>query len=284
LFCDLHVHSRFSDGTDTPEQLIHQAEQQGLSALALCDHNTLAGLAEFLDFGSSSTVQAIAGIEFSTTYRDFELHILALDLPESAYAPISALLADGLAKKDQANQELIRQLQARNICIDYEGLKAKSPTGYLNRAHIAAELMRLGYISSIKEGFSTLLSPKHGLYHPPAWPEALRIIEHIRQWGAIPVLAHPLISMDAVTTEEFLRLAVPAGLLGMETLYSRYSEAAAVCAASLAHRFGLVGSGGSDYHGSNKPDVQMGQVTGSNRIPLAVWHRLQAAAVRHINR
>lgn len=279
MLCDLHVHSRFSDGTDTPTQLISQAQQLGISALALCDHNTLAGLPEFLSAAADTNVEPIPGIEFSTTFRDLEIHILALNLPLSAYEPIQARLADGLRKKEAANRDLICRLQARNIPIQFEDLKAKSPTGYINRAHIAVELMHLGYTSSLKEAFSTLLSAKHGLYQPPAWPEAVGIIESIRRWGAIPVLAHPLLSMDASTCEDFLRLAVPAGLIGMETLYSRYNEEMTHTAEALAQKYGIMPSGGSDYHGANKPDVHMGKAAGNNHIPISVWQQLQTAAV-----
>ncbi len=276
--CDLHVHSVFSDGTDTPTQLIRQAEQLGLSALALCDHNTIAGLPEFLDAAKDSTVEAIPGIEFSTTYADLELHILALGLPAGAYAPIQEMLAEGIRQKEAANRTLIENLRLRGIFIDYDALKAQSPNGYINRAHIAAELTRLGYTASIREAFSTLLSPKHGLYQPPKWPEATRIITRIRTLGAIPVLAHPLLTMDAATTEAFLHFAVPAGLVGMETLYSRYDHSATAHASQLAQRFGLLPSGGSDYHGTNKPDVQLGTVTGAARIPLTFWQQLRSMA------
>ena len=215
--CDLHVHSLFSDGTDTPTQLIRQAESLALSALALCDHNTLAGLPEFLEAAAHSTVEAIPGIEFSTTYESLELHILALGLPPTSYASIQNLLDEGLLQKETANRSLIEKLCRLGMPVDYNALKARCPNGYINRAHIAAELTRLGHTPSIKEAFSSLLSPKCGLYQPPQWPEATRIIAKIRQLGAIPVLAHPLLTMDASTAEHFLKLAVPMGLVGMET-------------------------------------------------------------------
>ena len=276
MICDLHVHSCFSDGTDTPAQLIRQAERLGLSAIALCDHNTLAGLPSFLDAGKDSTVEAIAGIEFSTSYRDLELHILALGLPEAAYAPIQALLTDGVRKKEESNRLLIQKLRARNIPIDYEVLKSRQPGGYINRAHIAAELTALGVTPSISAAFSTLLSPKHGLYQPPKWPEALQIISFIRSLDAIPVLAHPLITMDAETTANFLTMAAPAGLIAMETRYSRYSESDCAHADVLISQFGLLPSGGSDYHGRNKPDVCMAGATGAVRPPVEFWYQMQA--------
>ena len=279
MFCDLHVHSCFSDGTDTPTQLIRQAQSLGISALALCDHNTLSGLPEFLSAAAGTGVTAIPGIEFSTTFRGLELHILALGLPASAYAPIRAQLAKGLKLKEISNRNLIRRLQERGIPISYESLKPKNPDGYINRAHIAVELMRLGHISSVKEAFDTILSPEYGLYDPPAWPDSVEIVEKIRAWGAIPVIAHPLLSMDEATCREFLRLAVPVGLVGMEALYSRYDAAQTALSAALAVEFALVPSGGSDYHGSNKPDVRMGEVFDHRNIPLAIWQQLQISAI-----
>lgn len=273
--CDLHVHSRFSDGTDTPAQLIQQAEALGLSALALCDHNTIAGLPEFLKAAEGSCVEAIAGIEFSTSYGDQELHILALGLPTAAYAPIQALLEDGVRKKEVSNRDLIARLKERGMTVDYDVLKRDCPGGYINRAHIAAELTRLGYTESIKSAFSTLLSPKSGLYQPPKWPDAAEIITFIRKLGAIPVLAHPLLTMDAETLERFLALGVSAGLIAMETRYSSYDTATAAQADALAARFGLLPSGGSDYHGHNKPDVRMGIGNGELPVPYTYWLQLR---------
>lgn len=275
MFCDLHVHSCFSDGTDTPAQLIRQAEHLGLSALALCDHNTLAGLPTFLEAGKSSSVEAIPGIEFSTSYENLELHVLALGLPEASYAPIQALLADGLQKKETSNRQLIEKLQAKGIAMDYDALKARHSGGYINRAHIAAALTDAGVTASVSEAFSTLLSPKCGLYQPPKWPEAVHIIAFIRSQGAIPVLAHPLLTTDAETAAAFLTLAVPAGLVAMETCCSRYTPAATEAAEDLAARFGLLRSGGSDYHGSNKPDAFMAGSPGAVQPPSLYWQQMK---------
>ena len=279
MLCDLHVHSSFSDGTDTPAQLIRQAESLGLSALALCDHNTLSGLPDFLAAAKDSPVEAIAGIEFSTSYQALELHILALGLQESAYAPIQALLADSLQKKEVSNRQLVENLRAVNIYLDYDALKTiknATPNGKFNRAHIAAELTALGVTPSIKAAFSTLLHPKNGLYSPPKWPEPTRIISFIRDLNAIPVLAHPLVTMDAQTAATFLEAAVHAGLIGMETCYSRYDAPTAAAAQDLAARFGLLPSGGSDYHGRNKPDVLMAGAPGAVQPPLQFWQQMQA--------
>lgn len=275
LLCDLHVHSRFSDGTDTPTQLIRQAEALGLSALALCDHNTVAGLPEFLRAAEGSAVEAIPGIEFSTAYRNLDLHILALGIPAEAYAPIEALLEEGNRQKEESNRLLVLRLQRLGMDVSYSTLKQRCG-GYINRAHIAAELTRLGYTTSNEEAFSTLLDPKYGLYEPPQRPVSTKIIAFIRQLGAVPVLAHPLLTMDAQTAEEFLTLAVPAGLIAMETRYSTYDAATAALADTLAARFGLLPSGGSDYHGHNKPDVAMGRGKTGMRIPLSFWQALKS--------
>lgn len=274
--CDLHVHSVFSDGTDTPSQLIRQAETLGLSALALCDHNTIAGLPEFLESAKYSPVEAVPGIEFSTAFDRLELHILALGVPKTAYDAINAVLAEGVRKKEASNRALIGKLAALGMAIDYDALKKVCSNGYINRAHIAAELTRLGHTSSIRQAFDTLLSPQKGLYQPPKWPEATEIISFVRSIGAIPVLAHPLLTMDVATTEKFLSLAVPAGLIGMETVYSSYDDPTAQKASALACRFGLLPSGGSDYHGRNKPGIQMGSGKGGLRIPMAFWEDLRS--------
>ena len=159
--CDLHIHSAFSDGTMTPAQLIDLAQQLQVSAVALCDHNTVAGLPEFLDAARDSGVWAVPGIEFSTDYEGTELHILALFVKPQHYAQITARTEQMLRRKEQSNLDLIAGLKTAGIHIDYEAIKAARPDGNINRAVIAAEMVRLGYCGSVKEAFGGWLLHRH---------------------------------------------------------------------------------------------------------------------------
>lgn len=268
LFCDLHNHSTFSDGTDTPTALVALAEEKGLSAIALTDHNTVAGLPEFLAAAEGKSVCAVAGTEFSTDYNGTELHILGLFLKPEHFPAITNLLEDYRVRKEKSNVELVKKLNASGYAIDYESIKSSTPEGQVNRALIAAELTRLGYTESIQDAFKKLLSPKCGYYVPPTRSNPFETIRFIKSLGAVAVLAHPFLNLDEAELREFLTDAVPCGLDAMETLYSTYDEETTAMAQEIADEFGILHSGGSDYHGKNKPHIQMGVGQGDLAIPL----------------
>ena len=124
-FCDLHMHSVYSDGSYTPAELIDEAERIGLCAIALCDHNGVGGLPEFLEAAKGKNVQAIAGVEFSVDYNGKELHILALGIRPECFGEISALMEDVCRRKEQSNVELVEALARAGYVVDYEKIKAQ---------------------------------------------------------------------------------------------------------------------------------------------------------------
>lgn len=268
MFCDLHTHSRFSDGTDTPQQLILGAERAGLGAIALCDHNTVAGLPDFMAAARGREVEAVPGCEFSTDYQGVELHILGLMIQLEHYGAVTALLEEAQRQKEQSNIDLVAALNAAGYRVDYDRICARS-NGQINRAHIAAELMEQGYISSIQEAFKSLLTKKRGFYRPPQRIGAYDCIRFIKSIGAIAVLAHPFLNLDEAGLRQFLPEAVDAGLDGMEVLYSKYSDETTRLAYQIAQDYALKPSGGSDYHGSNKPDIAIGTGRGNLQIPMS---------------
>lgn len=275
-YCDLHCHSTFSDGTDTPEQLLQQAQELGLSAIALTDHNTVAGLPTFLEAAKGCDVEAVAGTEFSTVWQGIELHILGLFLKPEHFEAVTQKLEVYNQRKERSNVELIRALDAGGYHLDYDKIKASTPNGQVNRALIAAELTALGYTQSNQEAFKKLLKPGCGYYTPPERFSPFEIIPFIKSLGAVAVWAHPLLSLDTQQAEAFLQEAQDCGLDGMEVYYSTYDEQTTAAACTLAERFGLRYSGGSDYHGHNKPDIRMGTGKGNLAVPTALFRELKA--------
>ena len=273
--CDLHTHSVWSDGTFTPARLLEEAERVGLGAIALTDHNTVAGLPDFLAAAEGREVEAVPGIEFSTDYQDKELHILGLFIRPEHYAGITALLEDAQRRKVESNKDLIRNLNQAGYAVDYDKVAASTPKGQFNRAHVAAELVRLGYVASRDDAFRRLLSPEKGFYHPPKRMTAFECISYIRSIGAVSVLAHPFLQLDAGALEAFLTLAVPCGLNAMETEYVTYDAETTRLAGRIADRFGLLRSGGSDFHGGNKPDISLGTGRGNLAVPIDFIRKLQ---------
>lgn len=271
-FCDLHTHSCFSDGTETPAELIRWAEEASLGAVALCDHNTVAGLPAFLEAASGSPVEAIPGIEFSTDYCGKELHILGLFIDPEHYGAINSLLAEALERKDQSNRLLVKKLAQQGLSMNYEAIRSEA-NGTVNRAVIAGALVRHGYCTSVKEAFDNWLSPEHGYYVPPKRPDAFEVIRFIKSIGAMAVLAHPFLNLDEGQLREFLSHAE--GLDGMEVYYSKFTEEETELAGKIAEEFGLVKSGGSDFHGANKPDIQIGVGKGNLRVPMEALRQLK---------
>ena len=265
--CDLHSHSIYSDGTWTPRQLVEEGERLGLTALALTDHNTVAGVPEFLESAGDKHLEAIPGIEFSTDYEGIDLHIVALYVPESAFSRVEALMEEGKRKKEQSNVDLVRNLTRAGYALDYEAIRSRTPNGQVNRAHIAAEMVRRGWVSSIQEAFPRFLDPACGYYSQPKRPDTFEILDFIREIGAVSVMAHPFLKLDEAGVRTFLTKAVRHGLDAMETVYVTFDEPTTRLAKSLAGEFGLLMSGGSDFHGQNKPDIRLGVGRGTLAVP-----------------
>lgn len=271
---DLHTHSDFSDGTYSPAQLVAQAQALGLSAIALCDHNTVEGLPDFLAAGQGSSVETIPGVEFSTEFEEQELHILALFVHPEDYAPITRKMEDFRLRKERSNEELVAALRKLGMDIDYRQIRENSE-GYVNRAIIGAELTRKGYTASVKEAFEKYLSPKWGYYVPPKRLDACETVAFIKSLGAVAVWAHPFLDLDEAGVRRFLPGAVEAGLDGMEVLYPKYSEQTMALAARIAEEFGILPSGGSDFHGENKPDIRLGTGRDNLSIPESFLENLR---------
>lgn len=276
-YCDLHTHSTFSDGTCTPAQIVDMAMQIGLCAVALCDHNTIAGLPDFFTAAQGKPIEAIGGVELSTEHHGKTLHIVGLCLQPSHYAGITALMERANRDKEESNRELVENLQRAGYYLVYEEICANYAGGQINRAHIAAALTDKGYTPSIEDAFRTLLSKKSGYYHEPRRITALDAIAYLKSIGAVAILAHPFLDLNEAELVAFLPSAKEAGLDGMETLYAKFDAQQRTIAAQIAQQFALLPSGGSDFHGEHKPDILLGRGRGDLFVPAsfltAIKHR-----------
>lgn len=274
--CDLHTHSVFSDGTCTPAEIIDSAINIGLSAVALCDHNTVDGLPSFLSAANGKSIEAVAGAEFSVDLNGKELHLLGLFISPKYFAQISEMTALSNKLKEQSNIELISSLGKAGVKLDYGEIKQKTPNGQVNRAHIAAALTEKGYTNSIGHAFDTLLSRSAGHYKEPSRTTVWEMIDVINSIHAVPVLAHPFLNLTESELTEFLPAAKKQGLGGMECYYSLYDEKVTALSLELSERFGLARSGGSDFHGAHKPDISLGVGKGNLKIPYEWYLNLKS--------
>ena len=272
--CDLHTHSVYSDGTFTPLELVDGAIAAGLSALAMTDHNTVTGLADFEKAAQDKPIEIVPGVEFTTAYKGIELHILGLFITSEMYDSINRYISRAQELKDESNYKLINRLRERGYEITFREV-LEGTKGHINRANIAAVLVEKGYLKSISEGFDTILSKSYGLYEPPERLSSIDTITFIRSIGAVAVWAHPYFHMTFDQAEEFLPHAIDAGLQGMETLYSTYDEETTQKAREVCRRFGICESGGSDFHGANKPHISLGKGQGNLLIPYEFYEKLK---------
>ncbi|MBQ9968642.1 MAG: PHP domain-containing protein [Oscillospiraceae bacterium] len=272
--CDMHTHSLCSDGTATPAQIVQQAARIGLSAVALTDHNTIEGLPAFLQ-AADKTVRAVPGVEVTADYEGDEIHIVGLFIDPSAYAPLTDFLSVIRVRKRKANEDACERLLRAGFAISPE--RILNAEGSVNRVHFAKELMRCGYAASIDEAFAELLAPERGLYVPSRRLDGFEVIDCLRQLGIVPVLAHPFLDLTVAQLQELLPKAKRAGLIGLEARYSRFSPSETQLAEALAEAFGLLPGGGSDYHGANKPGLQLGTGYGDLEVPLSYLEALEQA-------
>ena len=254
---DLHTHTKHSDGTLTPSELIEIAVENELFAISLTDHNTASGLPEFFAAAEGKDIEAVGGTELSCDYDGKEIHIVGLFLELDDVQKIDELMDQMKQNKIISNKNLIEKLASDGYDISYEAVE-KTVNGYMNRAHIATYLVSKGYFSSRQEVFEKILQPYGKYYTPPKTISVFEGIEFLNSLGAVSVLAHPYLSIPNEDMDSFLEGAVAVGLDAMETVYTTYDEQTARKAKETAEKYGLIESGGSDFHGANKPDTKLG--------------------------
>lgn len=280
MLCDLHTHSCYSDGTLTPFELVIEAEKAGLGAIALTDHNSVNGLKEFKIAAEEKNIEAVCGAEFSVDYNGKELHLLGLFIPFGCFDDIAKRLEEVNLDKERSNIELAQRLTAAGYDISYDELKRHHPNCRINRAHFAAALVVKGYVDSVKRAFSTLLKPENGYYSPAMRLDIFEMITYLRSIGAVPVLAHPMIDLSEAELAGLLPIAKKSGLAAMETRYSSYDHSTQKRASDICKSFGLLESGGSDFHGTVKPHISLGRGMGDLEVPYSFFEALKKISGR----
>ena len=273
--CDLHSHSVYSDGTFTPAEIIDEAIKIGLSAIALTDHNTVEGLPDFIAAAQGKNIEIVAGTELSGKYKGVEVHILALFIDPDKFENVSELMKGVNDLEKTTSKNLVENLNRAGYDIDYNEIISSTPSGRTNRAHIALALMEKGYVSSIKEAFVNILSKNAGHYKEPERLDALEILDFICSINAIPVVAHPFLNLTESELIDFLSEAKKHGLMGMECYYSAYDEETTEKSLKMANEFGLLPSGGSDFHGKIRSAVSLGSGKGDLSVPFECYLELK---------
>ncbi len=274
---DLHSHSTASDGSLSPADLVMRAVEMGLTALALTDHDTQEGIAEAEARAATEPIELIPGTELSLQYDQGGMHLVVLWLTPGP-GPLQDRLADLQAGREGRNLRIIEILNAAGLSMDIGEVSHESGGGTMGRPHIAAVMVRKGYVPDIRSAFDEWLGNGRPAYvgRPRLNPE--EGISLARQSGAVPILSHPhtLGIHTASEMAELLERLKAAGLVGLEAIYASYRRHEREGYMHLARRFGLVPSGGSDFHGSYKPGLQLGTGYGDLVVPESVMEELRS--------
>ncbi len=274
---DLHVHSNASDGTFTPTQLVEEAKKAGLCAFALTDHDTTDGVAEAKRAAEAAGIELVPGVELSTEYEGKEIHVLGLYIDITNEA-LQKHMADFRDSRDNRNVYMLEKLRAEGFDITQEALEAMFPDAVITRAHVARYLLDKGYIPDIKTAFSEYIGEGCRCYVERPKVTPMDAVDYILEAGGTPVLAHPVVyRMERPQLKKMIAEMKAHGLVGMEAVYSENTPADEQDYRALAREQGLLITGGSDFHGENKPDIRLGKGRGGLYIPYSFLEEIKKA-------
>lgn len=272
---DLHVHSTASDGTYTPAELVQLAVSAGLSAFALTDHDTIAGISEAKLAAADCGCEVISGVELSCDYNGREVHMVGLFIDETDPA-LLAELASFNERRIERNKEMVRRLQAEGLAITYEGLLADNHDRVITRGNIAKYLVDHQLVRDNPTVFSRYLGDDCRCFVPREKISPGQAIRIIHAAGGLAILAHPLLyHMNLEQLRDFLALLKADGLDGMEAIYSTFQPGDERNMKRIAGELDLLISGGSDFHGSNKPHIRLGTGMGRLFVPYEALEMLK---------
>lgn len=274
-FVDLHCHSTASDGTLPPREVLRLAKQNNLTAIALTDHDTVAGCEEAADEAKTLGIDFLCGIEISAEFpHPGTMHILGYGVDPNNPA-LKNLTETLLAGRDNRNPRIVAKLNEMGVAVTMKEWEDEAKGNVLGRPQLAAILMRKGYVSSIKQAFDKYIGQGAPAYFDKERLTPKQALERIGAAGGIAVLAHPiqLRTENDAQLETVIKNLVDNGLAGLEIIHSDHDAGWVEKISRLADKYGLVKTGGSDFHGSNKKDINLGVANG-RRIPRELFDAL----------
>lgn len=276
-YVDLHVHSNASDGTLSPRQVVTLAAEAGLASIALTDHDTTAGVPSAVQTGQELGVEVIPGIEVSSIFEGTEIHILGLFAdPEDPH--LISVMKRFREARNKRNEEMLRRFEAKGIHVTKEALWGDNPHSVITRAHIARVLLQQGYGSNMNQIFKKYLQ-YGGPFCPPKEllpPEA--VVTALTAARGFAALAHPFqYHFSRKTTEALVARLAELGMKGLEVYHSSHNQKDSQILQKLAAQYHLLPTGGSDFHGSNKPDISIGTGRGGLRVSSLLLEDIKKA-------
>lgn len=277
---DLHLHTTHSDGSCTPTEVVNMARHAGVTALAITDHDIMTGVTEAMTAGQQCGIEIIPGVEISSFTGNSELHVLGYFLDQQDPDLLARLktLRDG---RHRRNPQIIERLQTLGIDITYDEVRALAGSDSVGRPHIARALMDKRVVTSAKEAFDRFLAEGKPAYVPRELPSPAEAICWIKAARGLAVLAHPTwVKVAEQSLVDLVRQLKADGLDGVEVYYSTHAARQTREYLSLAQQLGLLVTGGSDFHGLTKPDIDVGIGKGTLHIPTSLLPKMKEAAGR----
>lgn len=267
---DLHTHSNCSDGTYSVKELMDYAHEKNLAAIALTDHDTVDGLDEASSYVKENypDMELIPGIEFSTVEEGKDVHIVGLYIDHHNEG-FKAKLGQFIDSRTVRNKKMCKKLsEEAGIPISYEELTSSFPGAVLTRAHYAKFMVDRGYARSRNEVFDKYIGDNCPYYVEREKISPEEAISYVLEAKGVPVLAHPILyHLSDRKLDALVARLKDAGLKGIEAIYSTYSPSEERQIKELAEKYGLLISGGSDFHGANKPKIDLGTGMGKLFLP-----------------
>ena len=282
---DLHAHSNASDGGCSPEELAELGASIGLTALAVTDHDTVGGVAGFLERAKRFPgMAAVPGVELSTVFGARELHIVGLFIdPESP--ELLTFLEEMRRIRQERNERIFRRLDSLGYRISWEdpAFQSTGDTASLGRPHFARALMERYGFPSLQAVFDKLLKFGAPAYVPRRLPDPVRAIDAIHHAGGVAIWAHPVYRQrnERAWARRIMKRFAPLGLDGVEGYYSMFGPPETALVTELAAEYGLLLSGGSDFHGANQPEIRLGAGMGKLCVPDGLFAPLRERAERY---
>jgi predicted metal-dependent phosphoesterase TrpH len=267
---DLHTHSTCSDGSESPIRVVELAAEAGCGAVALTDHDGTDGNAEAQERATSLGIDFVAGCEVSCRFSPGTLHLLCYFVT-AGESPLQDQLERLRRDRETRNERLVGRLNELGVPITFDQVEAVAGGGAIGRPHFATVLADMGAVDSYQDAFDSLLGKNGPAYIPKAFIDAPASIEAARSSGALTVLAHPLsLGLEPADLDRTVAELAAAGLTGLECIYGRYTPVDRTGLLEIARRHDLVATGGSDFHGSFKPDLSVGTGQGDLDVPDTV--------------
>ncbi|MEF9917313.1 MAG: PHP domain-containing protein [Lachnospiraceae bacterium] len=271
---DLHVHSSYSDGTLSPSELVALAVKRNVCAFALTDHDTTDGIKEAMVAAKPYQIEIIPGVELSTNYFNKDIHILGLGIDWMSPS-FGSSLVEFQESRDVRNLKMIAKLQHEGVSISYDQMLSAFPDSVWTRAHFARFLKDHGYVQNMWDAFSEYIGDHAPCFVPREKVTPYQAIELIHKGKGWAILAHPLLySFTNPDLDHLVQQLKLSGLDGLEAMYSMNRHMEESNMKVLAKKYDLKISGGSDFHGSNKPNIQLGTGKGNLNISYDIWRTI----------